>query len=226
MRAAVREHDRRGAITPALRRVLRRLCLNSPDDLVDWIQGASKAEVAALASDFLDENGSRLMLQAASFLAMDCEAVARKLGLDNPDIALVGGLVTGHKRFRTMVMHRIRLIFPRGRIFVPKRESAIGALLLAGLESTQPVATSVPQPSAISLTEQRNPRTMDLDKQSVSRLIDTMLGEEVRVIPALRKNKRAIARAINDIVRRVPSRRAAFLCRSRHEWTIGRPGCE
>ncbi len=42
---------------------------------------------------------------------------------------------------------------------------------------------------------------MDLDKRSVSRLIDTMLNEEARVIPALRKNKRVIARAIKDIVR-------------------------
>jgi N-acetylmuramic acid 6-phosphate etherase len=201
LRAAVREHDRRGAITPALRRVLRRLCLNSPDELIDWIQGANKAEVAALANEFLDEDGSRLTLQAASFLAMDCEAVAKNLGLDNPDIALVGGLLTKHKRFRYMVTHRLRMLFPRARIFVPRRESAVGAVLLAGLESTRPVASTVSQPSVISLTEQRNPRTMDLDKRPVSRLIDTMLNEEALVIPALRKNKRVIARAINDIVR-------------------------
>src|SRR5947207_6874023 len=40
---------------------------------------------------------------------------------------------------------------------------------------------------------------MDLDKCSVSQLIDTMLAEESRVIPALRKNKRAIASCINSI---------------------------
>src|SRR6266404_5144332 len=124
LRAAVREHDRRGATTPALRHVLRRLCLNSPDELIDWIQAASKAEVAAFAGVFLDEDGSRLTLQAASFLAMDCEAVARKLGLSSPDIALVGGLITKHKRFRATVTHRLRMLFPRARIFVPKRESA------------------------------------------------------------------------------------------------------
>ncbi len=201
LRAAVREQDRRGAITPALRHVLRRLCLNSPDELIDWIQAATKAEVAALASEFLDEDGSRLTLQAASFLAMDCEAVAKKLGLVNPDIALVGGLLTKHRRFRYMVTHRLRMLFPRARIFVPKSESAVGALLLAGLESTQIAAALVPQISIISLTEQRNPRTMDLDRQAVSRLIDTMLNEEANVVPALRKNKHLIARAIDDIVR-------------------------
>jgi N-acetylmuramic acid 6-phosphate etherase len=201
LRAAVREHDRRGATTPALRRALRRLCLNSPDELVDWIQAASKAEVAALASEFLDEDGSRLTLQAASFLAMDCEAVARKLGLGSPELALVGGLLTRHKRFRATVTHRLRMLFPRARIFVLRREPAAGALLLAGAESTRPDSSFIPHPASLSLTEERNPRTMDLDKRPVSRLIDTMLDEEARVIPALRKNKRVIARAIDDIVR-------------------------
>jgi N-acetylmuramic acid 6-phosphate etherase len=41
---------------------------------------------------------------------------------------------------------------------------------------------------------------MDLHKRSVSRLIDTMLAEESRVIPAICKNKRAIERAVNVIV--------------------------
>jgi len=201
LRAAVREHDRRGAATPALRRVLGRLCLNSPDELIDWIQAASKAEVAVFAGEFLDEDGSRLTLQAASFLAMDCEGVARRLGLSSPDIALVGGLITKHKRFRATVTHRLRMLFPRARIFVPKRESAVGALLLAGIEPAHADSNFVLHSSSLPLTEQRNPRTMDLDKRPVSRLIDTMLGEEARVIPALRKNKPMIARAIDDIVR-------------------------
>jgi N-acetylglucosamine kinase-like BadF-type ATPase len=129
LRAAMREHDRRGATTSALRRVLRRLCLSSPDELVEWIQAANKAEVAALASEFLDEDGSRLALQAASFLAMDCEAVARKLGLANPDIALVGGLLTKHKRFRAMVTHRLRMLFPRPHLCPQARAGRRGFVI-------------------------------------------------------------------------------------------------
>jgi N-acetylmuramic acid 6-phosphate etherase len=72
---------------------------------------------------------------------------------------------------------------------------------LAGADSTLTDSAFVAHSSSLSLTEQRNPRTMDLDKCPVSRLIDTMLNEEARVIPALRKNKRVIARVINDIVR-------------------------
>jgi N-acetylmuramic acid 6-phosphate etherase len=200
LRAALREYDRRGVATPALRRVLRRLCLNSPDQLVAWIHGAGKSEIAALAPDFLNEDNGRLMLQAASFLAMDCEAVARKLGLTNPDIALIGGVLGHHKEFRDTVTHRLRMLFPRARIFRPQRESAFGALLLAGAEPARAPSAFIASPSTIPSTDQRNPRTMDLDKRSVSRLIDTMLDEEARVVPALRNNKRAIERAIHRIV--------------------------
>ena len=130
LRAALRDYDRRGVVGPALRKVLRRLALNSPDQLTDWIPNASKADIAALAPDVM-EGDAGLMLQAASFLAMDCHAVAKKLRLGNPDIALAGGVFEHHEKFCHTVAHRIRKIFPHARIFHPKFESAHGALLLA-----------------------------------------------------------------------------------------------
>ena len=214
LQEALREYDRRGAVTPVLRRVLRRLCLHSPDQLVDWIQAVNKSEVATLAGEFLKEGGDPLMLQAASFLAMDCAAVAQKLKIRAPDVALTGGVFAHHRRFFNIVARQIGAVLPRARIIRPRFESAYGALLLA----TKYVTLSLPRrftqtPSglsgqaqndrkgrSLSFTEQRNPRTMDLDRRSVSQLIDTMLAEESRVLPALRKNKSAIKRAIHTIV--------------------------
>jgi len=89
LRTAIREYDRRGRVNQRLARVLRRLCLNSPDQLVDWIQSAGKGAVAALAVEVLDDDAG-LMLQAASFLAQDCHAVAVRLGLDKPAVVLSG----------------------------------------------------------------------------------------------------------------------------------------
>ena len=200
LRAAIREYDRHGRVNKRLTRALRRLCLNSPDQLVDWIQNAGKDAVAALAVDVLDEDAG-LMLQAASFLAQDCHAVAHKLGLDKPQVALSGGMLQHHRKLAVLVSNRIRTMLPRAKVTRAPAESAVGALKLAGL--ALPVATPfpVPHPSSLSLTEQRNPRTMDLHKRSVSQLVDTMLDEEARVIPALRKNKAVIERAINSIVR-------------------------
>jgi N-acetylmuramic acid 6-phosphate etherase len=207
LRAALREYDRHGRVNKRLARVLRRLALHSPDQLVDWIQTARKEAVAALAPDVLDEDAG-LMLQAASFLAQDCHAVALKLELDKPCVALSGGVLRHNRKLAILVGNRIRTMLPGAKVIRAPKESAIGALRLAGL--TGPVSTSVivAPPAFVPVTEQRNPRTMDLDKRPVPRLIDAMLREEARVIPALQKNKRAIEQAIYSIVR-------AFQCGGR-----------
>ena len=200
LRAAIREHDRHGRANQRLRRVLRRLCLNSPDELVDWIQGASKDAVAALAADML-EGDAGLMLQAASFLAQDCHAVAQKLGLEKPRVALMGGVLRHNRKLAILVGNRVRTMLPGAKIVRAPSDSALGALRLAGLASPRLISAPHRGPWSVPVTEIRNPRTMDLDKRSVSQLIDTMLREEARVVPALRKNKPAIEHAVNRIVR-------------------------
>ena len=195
LRAAIREYDRHGRVSQRLGRALRRLCLNSPDELVGWIQSAGKDAVAALAADML-EGDAGLMLQAASFLAQDCRAVAQKLGLEKPRVALSGGVLRHNRKLAILVGNRVRTMLPGAKIIRAPNESAIGALRLAGLAT--PRSLSIPQRGSLSVpvTETRNPRTMDLDKRSVSLLIDTMLDEEARVVPALRKNKASIEQAI------------------------------
>jgi len=131
LRNAIREYDRTGRLSPALRRLLCRLRFKSPEKLVDWIAGASKAEVARHADIFLRGNRG-LALQAASFLAMDCGAVARKLKLTAPAIALAGGLLQNHQAFRNAVARRIRQALPGARVKVWRGETALGALRLAG----------------------------------------------------------------------------------------------
>jgi N-acetylmuramic acid 6-phosphate etherase len=199
LRAAIREYDRHGRVSQRLGRALRRLCLNSPDELVSWIQGAGKDAVAALAADML-EGDAGLMLQAASFLAQDCHAVAQKLVLEKPRVALSGGVLRHNRKLAILVGNRVRTMLPGAKVVRGPVESAMGALRLAGL--TTPRLISAPDPAASStpITEARNPRTMDLDKRSVSQLIDTMFNEEARVIPGLRKNKPALEGAINRIV--------------------------
>jgi N-acetylmuramic acid 6-phosphate etherase len=200
LRAAIREYDRHGRINQRLGRALRRLCLNSPDELVDWIRSASKDTVAALAVDML-EGDAGLMLQAASFLAQDCHAVALKLGLEKPKVALSGGVLRHNRKLAILVGNRVRTMLPGAKVIRAPNESAIGALKLAGLATHRVTSTQLHTPSFVPMTEMRNPRTMGLDKQSVSQLIDTMLSEEARVIPSLRNNKPALEHAINQIVR-------------------------
>jgi N-acetylmuramic acid 6-phosphate etherase len=202
LRAAIREYDRHGRVNKRLARTLRRLCLNSPDQLVDWIQNAGKDAVAALAVDVLDDDAG-LMLQAASFLAQDCHAVALQLGLDKPSVILSGGMLQHHRKLAILVGNRVRTMLPGAKVTRASTESAVGALRLAGLASAVSASAPIWEASSLPLTEKRNPRTMDLHRRSVAQLVDTMLAEEARVIPALRKSKVAIERAVHSIVRAV-----------------------
>ena len=113
-----------------LRRLLRRLELRSPEQLVDWIAVATKAEVAEHADIFLRGNRG-LLLQAASFLAMDALAVARQLQLQAPAVALAGGLLRNQPTLRQWVAHRIRQTLPGATVRLLRRDSAEGALQLA-----------------------------------------------------------------------------------------------
>jgi N-acetylmuramic acid 6-phosphate etherase len=209
LRAAIRDFDRHGRVNDRLRRILRRLCLNTPDQLVDWIQHASKDEIAGLVPEVLDDDPG-LMLQGASFLAQDCHAVAGKLDLKQPRIVLAGGVLLNRRKFGILVSNRIRSMLPGAQVTKLRRDTAEGALRLAlecadlsalcRCSAPEATTTKRQQAGALQMTEQRNPRTMNLDRQSVPQLVATMLAEEARVIPVLRANQRAIVRAINAIV--------------------------
>ena len=130
LRHAICEYDRTGRIDPALRRLLRRLKFSAPEKLVDWITGASKSEVARHADIFLRSNRS-LLLQTAEFLAMDAAAVARRLQLTAPRVALAGGMLQNHPALRRRVARRIRQTLPGATVRVFRRATAEGAWRLA-----------------------------------------------------------------------------------------------
>jgi N-acetylmuramic acid 6-phosphate etherase len=209
LRSLVRHFDRTGRAHPALQRALGHLCLNSPDQLVDWIHHACKDQIAALAPVVMDADPAALV-DAARQLADDVAVVAAKLRLAAPDVALTGGLLAHHPKFFKLTARNILRRLPDARVLRPRTGSARGALLLAARPAGA-AAASLPQPPApvpirgspirsLPLTEQRNPRTRDLHRRSVARLVDTMLREEARVVPAIRKQAPAIVRAIRVIV--------------------------
>ena len=202
LQAALADFDRTGKSPRLLQKILRRLCLNSPEQLTDWIQRATKSDMAALACECFSEN-PQILAEAADQLAADCVAVARRLRLTAPAVALAGGVFDHQRKFFKLVARKIHDQIPQARVGRPKFESALGALVLA-LADALPMTTKSASPPdrklSAALTEQRNPRTMNLDRQSVSQLVATMLAEESRVIPAIRKERPAIERAIITIV--------------------------
>jgi N-acetylmuramic acid 6-phosphate etherase len=198
LRAEIADYDHTGRTSRTLQSVLRRLCLNAPEQLVDWIHRATKSEIGALTSELFNANPA-IVAESAEVLATDVIAAAKQLRLKTPVVALTGGVFDNHPAFARLTARNIRRQLCGARIVKPRHESAQGALLLAGAGTVEMPAKSAAT-GRLQLTEQRNPRTMNLDKQSIPDLVDTMLCEDAAILPALRANKKAIAGAIRVIV--------------------------
>ena len=219
LRAVFDSWDRTRQWPPLGARFLRGMGFNDPEQLVDWSVTAGKGEVAALAPAVFaacqakDRLASRVIAEAARELADNALLVARRLGYRKGQafpVCLKGGLFERQRGYFNLVARRIRHTFPKARVALPRHEGAWGAVMLArgsdfgprvSEAHVSPAETRGSAELASALTEQRNPRTMRLDRLSVPRLVETMLAEDARVVPAIRQRKREIGRAVGLIER-------------------------
>lgn len=252
LQLVIRQSDRRGVWPPLGRRLLRRLQLNEPNDLVDWAQKASKPEVAALAPEVFaawkqaDPIAAAVLAGAADTLAADAAACARRL-VKLParvEFVLAGGVLLKQPRFARMVTRRLRRLWPRATVKPMPREGAWGAVALArqtwlaqraappgpprGQKQQVPGPTAlggqtalaasslaaggpqaadfaskfpIPQATALSPTEQRNPRSLDLDELPLAEAIALMLSEEAGIPEALLAERVKLERGLRLIIR-------------------------
>lgn len=144
LKAVVYYLDRDGewkGLGPAL---LRRLQLNDPMDLIEWIRSAGKDEVADLAREVSSaaESGDRIandiLRGAASALAKDTLSCLRNLigkeepGADLPfEVILAGGTLLKCKPLQDGFRSVLIKSFPRAVIRPLQKESVWGAVLLA-----------------------------------------------------------------------------------------------
>ncbi len=213
LRAIFRTRDETGSTDSLGRAALAFLKLNTLEDLVQWSLHASKASVASLTRilfRFPEHPVTRTILAAAVDQLSDEVALAcRKLGLRTPRVALNQGIAMHQPRFAVALRRAIQRKVRSAQVFVSTAEGALGAALLArDSQRKSPFIASVemsdPVPMdrglARALTEQRNPRTMDLHRRSIPRLVETMLDEESRIIPALRPHIRDVTKVVEWIV--------------------------
>jgi N-acetylmuramic acid 6-phosphate etherase len=116
--------------------------------------------------------------------------------------------------FARRVRARLLQLWPGANVTSLRRESVYGALELARkhfgghawmaklqqIDAQAPGAVIIPSSRALSPTEQRNPRSMKLDRLSLARAITLMIEEESKVGRALLKEKGKIERAIDLVV--------------------------
>jgi N-acetylmuramic acid 6-phosphate etherase len=230
LQAVVRAYDVQGRWPRLGQRFLRALALNEPEDLVPWAQQAAKKDVAALAVEVFDAwagadpIADQVLRAAAERLAQDGAACARRLTQPGAPVQFVfaGSVLVKQPRFAALVSRLLRRRWPGARTVCLKRESVWGAVQLAWQlvpgaapgpaalanaqpERAQPVADAplVPPLESVlqSPTEQRNPRSMHLDRMPLADAVELMIDEERHIMATLRRHRDGIVQAIRLIVR-------------------------
>jgi N-acetylmuramic acid 6-phosphate etherase len=223
LRAAVCEFDYTGRWPRTGARFLRALMLNSPEELINWVQSSSKSEIAALAPEVFaarregDRVAERAAREAAESISRDALACAAQLAGSRRSVRfiLAGGVLRNEQEYARLVGRHLKRARRACSVELLKREGAWGAIQLAagaltkagaGLGPPRDVLRQkqgelLPISSRLSPTEQRNARSLRLDKVSHGSAVRLMISEEKRIPAALLREQRSICQAIELVVR-------------------------
>ena len=210
LRLILREHDLHRAQMDFTVKILHALSLNNFDELVRWVQTADKMDIAMLAPVVFEAGAAgdarmmEIIEEGARVLCEYTEAVADRLHLLAPKVVLMGGLFYRDSIYTHAFRRRLKKNLPDARVATAERAPELGAAWLAA--EAHDHTTFQPKPSqheidglAAALTEQRNPRSENLEKMAVQELVLLFVEEEKFVQDALRTAAVALARAIKTV---------------------------
>ena len=210
LRLILREYDLHRGEVQFTTKVLQALSLNNLDELVRWAQTADKMEIAMLAPIVFEAASSgdvrvvEIIEEGARCLSEYVEVVATRLRLLAPKVILLGGLFQRDSIYTHAFRRRLKKNLPDARVATAERAPELGAAWLAA-EMSDPatVRTLSGQDEidslAAALTEQRNPRSENLEKMSACNLVELFVDEEKFVQEALRGAIGDLARAIEMV---------------------------
>jgi N-acetylmuramic acid 6-phosphate etherase len=210
LRLILREHDLHRAQMDFTAKILHALSLNNFDELVRWVQTADKMDIAMLAPVVFEAGAAgdvpmmEIIEEGARVLCEYTEAVADRLHLLAPKVVLMGGLFYRDSIYTHAFRRRLKKNFPDARVTTAERAPELGAAWLAA--EAHDHASFHPKPSqteidhlAAALTEQRNPRSEDLEKMTAQDLVELFVAEEKFVQDALQAATADLARAIEHV---------------------------
>lgn len=209
LRLALFQYDTGHLASPLGEAILRELALNRLEDLVDWARVADKMSVAKLAPVVfrLAREGVQPMIAAIEFgaraLADYTSAVAQRLGMDQPPVKLLGGLFAHHPEYLDLFCDYLSHLLPGAKVELCTESGAVGAAWLAeqdapgSLELHAPAHVAGVAELAAALTEQRNPRSENLDRLSTPEIVELFISEEKYVTDALGSARESLGRAID-----------------------------
>src|SRR5438128_91040 len=207
LRLILREYDLNCDEVQFTTKILRALSLNNVDELVRWAQTADKMEVAMLtpvvfeAAASGDSRVMEIIEEGARVLCQYTEAVATRLHALAPKVVLLGGLFQRDSIYNHAFRRRLKKTLPDTRVANSERAPEFGAAWLAAEMQSWPEIRTEPAPDKIddlaaALTEQRNPRSENLEKMSAQELVKLFVDEEKFVGEALRAATADLSRAL------------------------------
>jgi N-acetylmuramic acid 6-phosphate etherase len=176
------------------------------------------AEGDTIARDILEGAAESLAKDAVSCAGKLVQSPKSRVQSRAPvQFVFAGSVLLKQPKFAARVAKLIRARWPGAVVTPLKRESAWGAVVLAqtsaerGTRNAEPAAPPVgvvprtalrvPRSTALSPTERRNPRSMQLDRLSDAQAIALMLNEDRRVPVAVLKERAALERALKLVTR-------------------------
>jgi N-acetylmuramic acid 6-phosphate etherase len=207
LRLILREHDLHRGEMEFTAKILRALSLNNLDELVRWVQTADKMEIAMLGPVVFETAAAgdlgmmEIVEEGARVLCEYTEAVASRLQMLAPKVVLMGGLFHRDSLYTHAFRRRLKKNLPDARVATAERPPELGAAWLAAEVGDHMVfQPKLPQNQiddlAAAITEQRNPRSENLEKMGTQELAELFVEEEKFVQDALRGTVAEITRAI------------------------------
>lgn len=214
LRAAFAEWDERGKTSPLAKAALSFFAENTMNDLCARVYSfPSKDGVAAFGARVirLAEHGNQqaesIVLDQAFALADAVDSVRKRLGLRKPLIGITGGLFEKSEFYRGCFKAAVEHHFQPKNIVLSNKSGEEGAALFAlGAqgEIAEKKSDKTPLvPVKALATEQRNPRSRRLEKQSVRQLVGLFIREEKWVQTALEKEEKNIVRAAELVAKKL-----------------------
>lgn len=203
LRSILREYDTTRGERNFATAILSTLALNGFDELVRWAQTAAKAEVASIAplvfsaAEEGDPAARQILVEGAAALANFTVAVARRLGLENPEIRLMGSLFQLQPQYVAALKGNVLTNLPGAAVSLAGMSPADGAAWLAAqgkFEIRDLIDAAAPE---IGATERSNPRSHRIDRLSSQQFVDIFVVEEKRVGAALARATPELAQAID-----------------------------
>src|SRR5439155_199906 len=206
LRLVLREYDlRRGELQLAAK-ILRALSLNNFDELVRWAQTADKMEIAMLSPAVFEAAASgdtrvmEIIERGAQVLSEYTEAVASRLQMLAPKVVLIGGLFHRDSLYTHAFRRRLKKNLPDARVATSELSPELGAAWLAAQPGDHvtfqaKLSQNEIDDLAAAITEQRNPRSENLEKMSTRELVELFVEEEKLVQHALRGTIAELTRA-------------------------------